>query len=277
MRWSHPSAQGDKELDLFLRRHEVHHVQAISRYLSSNSLSPLWVARDKAGKVLSYVFYKARCPLFLIMDDAVNPSDWALRRLTNNGAPSSLQGRPEETELAARALHKAGRRVHRVRYRIMDLEGAPSGDALKAGPSELIIREAQSQDEAALYPIQRAYEEEEVAPPGTGVDELSCRINLRRIINELPLMVAEVDGRIVGKANINARSFSRDQLGGVYVLPEFRGRGIARRLAASLAASVNRRQRTCCLFVKTRNAAAIAAYKAVGFKDRGAYEIRYFL
>jgi predicted GNAT family acetyltransferase len=65
-------------------------------------------------------------------------------------------------------------------------------------------------------------------------------------------------------------------IGGVFVLPEYRNRGVAGRLTAELSAELSRRGRNVTLFVKTWNAAARAAYVRAGFVKTGEYRICYY-
>ncbi|MDR2019792.1 MAG: GNAT family N-acetyltransferase, partial [Treponema sp.] len=80
----------------------------------------------------------------------------------------------------------------------------------------------------------------------------------------------------VGKINTNAESFTCFQIGGVYVLPEYRGRGIATRMAASLSSRLLAQGKNISLFVKKQNPAARAVYKKIGFKVLKDYRICYY-
>lgn len=128
----------------------------------------------------------------------------------------------------------------------------------------------------ALYPLQEAYEREEVLPQGAVFNSAACRLGLERLLQDQVVYGAELDGRVVAKANTNARAFTRAQLGGIYVLPAYRRRGIAARLTAHLACRLQEEGLTVGLFVKTRNAAALRAYDKIGFALREPYRITYY-
>jgi predicted GNAT family acetyltransferase len=81
---------------------------------------------------------------------------------------------------------------------------------------------------------------------------------------------------VVGKINTNAASFSRTQIGGVYVLPEYRGQGIAQRLTAVFAEDLIGRTGGITLFVKKKNPAAQAVYRRAGFTAVADYRISYY-
>jgi uncharacterized protein len=156
------------------------------------------------------------------------------------------------------------------------LEGKPNEDATRAGPAGLVVRRASGAEADSLFPLQAAYEREEVVPRGTELNLAACRFALERTLAARIVLFAELEGIAVAKANTNARSYARDQIGGVYVRPEFRGRGIATRLVAELVALLAAEGREASLFVKERNEAAIAAYRRIGFDVRGDYRISYF-
>jgi predicted GNAT family acetyltransferase len=80
----------------------------------------------------------------------------------------------------------------------------------------------------------------------------------------------------VGKINTNAASFARVQIGGVYVLPEYRGLGIGRRMTSVFAAELQAQGWGVTLFVKKSNPAAQKIYRRIGFDDAGDYRISYY-
>ncbi|MFV0284962.1 MAG: GNAT family N-acetyltransferase [Demequina sp.] len=83
-----------------------------------------------------------------------------------------------------------------------------------------------------------------------------------------------VDGRrqVVFKAEVGALGGSVAQLQGVWVHPAARGRGIARVGLARVADAIRATTApTVSLYVNDFNVAAIAAYRAVGFREVGAF------
>jgi predicted GNAT family acetyltransferase len=65
-------------------------------------------------------------------------------------------------------------------------------------------------------------------------------------------------------------------VGGVYVHPDFRGMGIARRMATEFAASLIGQGRGVTLFVKKSNLAARRLYASLGFVRCEDYRISYY-
>ncbi|MDR2160415.1 MAG: GNAT family N-acetyltransferase, partial [Treponema sp.] len=99
---------------------------------------------------------------------------------------------------------------------------------------------------------------------------------LARILADEQILAAELDGRIVGKINTNAGSFTRRQIGGVYVHPGCRALGIGRRMTAEFTRRLIRQGWGVSLFVKKRNRAARKIYLALGFETVGDYRISYY-
>jgi predicted GNAT family acetyltransferase len=85
-----------------------------------------------------------------------------------------------------------------------------------------------------------------------------------------------MENRIVGKINTNAASFTRLQVGGVYVLPEYRGLGIGRRMTAAFTGELIQQGRGLTLFVKKNNPAARSIYDRAGFTAAADYRISYY-
>jgi ribosomal protein S18 acetylase RimI-like enzyme len=165
-----------------------------------------------------------------------------------------------------------------VRYRLMELPTArPPTPALRPPPPGFSLRRAGAGDLETLLPLQAAYEVEEVVTSIHRFDPAGCRAGLARSLADQIVVLAEWGGRAVGKAQTNARSFSLDQIGGVYVDPAFRGRGLGRLLMEELLGLVAAEERGAVLFVKEENPPALALYRGLGFSDRGAFAANYYL
>jgi predicted GNAT family acetyltransferase len=158
----------------------------------------------------------------------------------------------------------------------MLLDSAPSAASLVAGPGSLRIRRADRQDAELLLPLRLAYEREEVLPPGAPTNIPATRMSLEKSLADRLVLVAELDGEVVATAATNARAFTRHQIGGVYVVPALRDRGIGTRIVAELGALLREEHWGAVLFVKTSNIPAIRAYGRIGFQTGDPYRIVYF-
>jgi GNAT superfamily N-acetyltransferase len=146
---------------------------------------------------------------------------------------------------------------------------APLGGGLR-------LREGGKEDMDALFPLQAAYEQEEVILPGEALKPAVCRLNLKQIMEEERLLAVFDGEKAVGKINTNAESYSCTQMGGVYVLPSYRRHGIALQLTATLAGRLAAEGRGVSLFVKKRNEAARRVYLKAGLRPIADYRISYY-
>jgi ribosomal protein S18 acetylase RimI-like enzyme len=137
-------------------------------------------------------------------------------------------------------------------------------------------RSAGPEDLEYLLPVARAYELEEVATAMHPFDEAVCRANQARSLARYRVRILETGGRVVARAQTNAAGYGREQLGGIIVLPELRGRGYGRQVVTELAASVLAGGKGVSLFVKKGNVPARRLYESLGFRFSGDFRVDYF-
>ncbi len=290
LRWKKASKANEAAIRAFLYEREPLCVAAAARFKELAACSfvadtpgTAWAGFDADGAVRSFALATKSGLVSVVFSDAADPANRkTLSRIFAARRVSSVQGLREDVELAERVLERTLRTFARryevdpVDYSLMNLDGAPSEQALSAGPTGISVRQAFPPDAELLFPLQAAYELEEVVPAGGVFNPAAARLSFERALVERTILYAVADGRAVGKAGTNARSFRLDQIGGVYVLPEYRGRGIARRLVAELALLLADRGRGAALFVKKRNERARRAYQSVGFVPGADYRITYY-
>jgi predicted GNAT family acetyltransferase len=177
-----------------------------------------------------------------------------------------------EAALADRGCHAVEQRD----YNLMALDKALETESPGAFPRGLDLRRPGLADLEAMYPLQAGYEEEEVLPQGAVFNPAACRLALKKILSKEQSLIACLDRRVVGKINTNAASFTRIQIGGVYVLPEYRGLGIGRRMTAVFAGDLINRGWGLTLFVNKNNPAAQKIYRRIGFEEAENYRISYY-
>jgi len=127
-----------------------------------------------------------------------------------------------------------------------------------------------------LWPLERSYQIEEVLRSGSRLNERSGRRYLASTLKEQLVFFVDIDGLPVAKAGTNARGYGFDQIGGVFVKPELRKRGLARLVMSRLLQEIFHEGRRACLFVKESNGPALRLYRGMGFKDGGPFRISYW-
>jgi predicted GNAT family acetyltransferase len=202
--------------------------------------------------------------------------DRDLSLLTSSFAPASALGLSRDVERYEAALSLSPRAC--VAYLLMRRSPRPREVVSHNAPAypALSLRRAEPADLEALLPLQEAYEREEVLTCIHSFNASACRASLSHALERQLVYVAQEGGVIVGKACTNARGFGADQIGGVYTLPERRGRGVARSLVSALLYELDAAGRGSSLFVKPTNASARALYLGLGFEDIGDYRADYF-
>ncbi|MDR2795979.1 MAG: GNAT family N-acetyltransferase, partial [Spirochaetaceae bacterium] len=252
--------------ETLLRMKEIYYVAACSRFKTMNFVKDhAWVLTS-GGVVASALLLHSKGSLFPVFNgntDIAPP--FFLERALKNIRLYSLQGLAEEVETLEAMLLPLGLRGHEtVDFKLMALGKSPLPVKTPAGIS---FRRAEKSDMDALLPLQAAYEKEEVLPAGSIFDIRACRYNLERIIAEEKTLIALIDKRIAAKINTNAESYSRCQIGGVYVLPEYRGQGIASCLTSAFSRLLLAENKGVNLFVNNNNTAARKVYLRCGFEE----------
>jgi GNAT superfamily N-acetyltransferase len=187
--------------------------------------------------------------------------------------PARLIGLREDVLAMEAAL--GIRAAARVEYLLMRRpESAPREPPAPRLPG-LEARWATESDHAQLMPLQEAYEVEEVLIPIHTYDGRAVAAGLRASLSSQAVLMACSGEACLAKAQTNARGILWDQLGGIYVRPEWRGRGLGAWLCGLLARRLEEEGRRTCLFVRVGNAPAIAAYRKAGFQADQAFLISY--
>ncbi|HUX38993.1 MAG TPA: hypothetical protein VMV44_13920, partial [Rectinemataceae bacterium] len=230
------------------------HGEAGLRLPSIFGLSGLWIRTEAEGPVEAAALGLAGGLWFVqLPSGGSDAAGLALALAETSRRPAFAAPRPSSiigpaSSVAAFEAALGLRPAHVVDYDLMERgpwpreESAPQEGGFGPDSSASLADQAATRSRAAiglwkagpadlgeLLPLQAAYEMEEVVTPLRGFDEEACRSFFARNL-ALELIVAarlQEGGRCVGKAGTNARAFTLDQIGGVFVLPELRGRGIA--------------------------------------------------
>jgi predicted GNAT family acetyltransferase len=266
------------EPELFLRRREPWCVGACGRFLARNSgKDQVWTLRDEGGRLSALLLYSRRTLLPVFNGRSDIPLSRFIRRRFRTASIHAVRGLREETLVLEETLADLGfATVDTIDYDLMALDSPPPEENFRAGPPGLVLRRPGLRDVDGLFELQADYEKEEIIPKGSVFNPAACRLNLQRILEEEQILAAELDGRLVGKINISARSFTRCLIGGVYVHPGYRGRGIARRMTAEFIRDFIAQGWGITLFVKKKNHAARSVYRRAGFHPFADYRISYY-
>ena len=291
MKWRKMPAGEYGKVKTFLMEREKYCVAACARFLRINeNRGHVWYldqyCRGASGgpeNELNAILLHSRHTLFPVFDEDIKiPGPRFLNRFLGKVKIHAIQGLLQAAEPLEVLMENQGYfAAERIDYHLMSLDAGLSPGAaplrvLKSGPSGLVLRKPAPEDEESLFALQAAYEQEEVLPVNSAFDPVSCRLNLKRIISSEQIILAEFDGQVVGKINTSAKSFTRYQIGGVYVRPDCRGLGIGIKMTSFFCESLLAQGKGLTLFVKKRNAAAAKVYRKAGFSVSADYRISYY-
>ena len=265
-------------VEMFLRAIEKKYVSACGRFLSRDlSKDPVWFLRGRKGEIAGLIVNFGSTLIPVLCEKKEIPVPKFLKRFFNKKKIHSVQGLKEEVIFIQQALDKkSGKIAEIIDYELMDIDKCPQKEGFSSGPSNLILRVPSLVDVDALAPLQAGYEREEVIPKGSTFSPASSRVNITNIISSGQILAAEISGRLVGKINVSYASFTRYLIGGVYVHPDFRSLGIARRMTTEFTASLIGEGKGVTLFVKKSNLAARRLYTGIGFSVKDDYRITYY-
>lgn len=147
---------------------------------------------------------------------------------------------------------------------------AARGTRILSKRGSIEIRRASVLDFPALCSLHDAYENEEISTRhrlfSTALPERIMSMLKKQIV-----VLAFSEGKAIGKANTNARGILTDQLGGIYVSPDARRRGVGAAMVGSLVALLRGQGRGVCLYLRPDNDPARRLYEKLGFFEAGSY------
>jgi len=257
---------------------EENYVSACAKFLMRDKTNdPIWVLAGNNGEIKGLVINSKSTILPVLCGRKEMPCAEFLKKLARSKNIHSVQGLKDEVRILEDEMRKTGKTAADIiDYDLMSLDKLPEGTGKKARVSNLILRVPRMTDIDEMAPLQAAYEKEEVIPKGSVLSPAASRANIESIIAGGNILAAEVDGRLVGKINVNAVSFTRYQVGGVYVRPDYRGRGIAASMAYEFITALINNGKGVTLFVKKINNAARRLYSGLGFSGQKDYRITYY-
>jgi predicted GNAT family acetyltransferase len=279
LRWQKMKKRQKTNVEKLLRANERWCMNSCSRYLGGSDIT-VWLLGDKALSPAALIIHSKQHLLPVLCGQKTLPAPKFLCGIFGTAPIYSLQGRKEDVLTMETALEKIELyAAEKNDYDLMFLDQLPPDHHLTASanvPAGLVIRKPIPADMEELAALHASYEQEEVLPAAAEFNPAASRLNIERIFTNEQMLVAELGGHIIGKINTNATTFTRYQIGGVYVHPKYRGLGIGRRMAGEFTESLLTQGRGISLFVKKSNPAARRVYQRIGFEILGDYRICYY-
>lgn len=279
MYWTSGNSRHEREVLEFLRRWEWKNI-TLSRHHRETRDSrrvlfgsgPFQLGRLEPGESHppAALLYQKDGVVLPLLAEGVSPA--ALEAAPLSTGIRMIMGPSLEVEVLEKQVRRPLRQ--RILYDLMVHIGEPVAPVSPA--DDILVRTASPADTDSLFTLQRGYELEEVLLEDSIFDIRLCLQNLKSLLKRETVLVAYHQGLPVAKAGTNARGYRFSQVGGVYTLPEYRGRGIGRYLMALLARREWDQGRALALFVKKTNLPARSLYHRGGFKRMGDFRITYY-
>ena len=159
---------------------------------------------------------------------------------------------------------------HRVDYDFL-VRPAAGFDVPPALDCRLVVDTEAEQ----VFPLQEAYEKEEVLFDPQEFQPLVSRLNWAHLLKRQEVVALWEGGRPSATARTNALTRLWGQIGGVYTLPTRRGQGLQKRTMGYLLNRLTAQGRGACLFVKKSNPRALGLYLGLGFRPVTDFTITY--
>jgi ribosomal protein S18 acetylase RimI-like enzyme len=276
--WRKMKNRDAAEAEAMLRDYEFWCVGASGRFLRrKKGEDKVWTLRDGPGNLSALVMQCGQTILPVLCGLKEIPLPKFLGGFFAPIRVHSVQGMHNEAVTFENALARMGKKTsENIDYDLMYINRSPNAACFGSGPAGLVLRKAEFTDLDGLAVLQAGYEQEEVRPKGTETNPLVSRLNMKQLLGREQVLTAELGGMLVGKINTSAVSFTRFQVGGVYVHPDFRGLGIGLRMTAAFVQSLVEQGKGVTLFVKKANLTARRIYQRLGFLFAGDYRISYY-
>ena len=141
---------------------------------------------------------------------------------------------------------------------------------------QLSVEKCTEKDAERVFPLQVAFEKEEVVFDSELFDEDRCLAKFENFVEAGAVFVGKIKNTPLCKLTVSAEGKNCVLLGGVYTLPKYRNCGLAKALLNGVTQQFAARAKKCTLFVRTQNLAAIKVYEKTGFKKFCNFEIIYY-
>jgi predicted GNAT family acetyltransferase len=275
-RWVSVKQNDLEKIEFFLRKHENFCTAPAAKFKKGLSKQDkMWKLCDERGIISALILYSNRAvyPIFNNIDPVPIPP---FMRLSFVQYPVyAIQGCSNDVLQIEKMLAHRGQVPSDPKdFYLMTLDSLPVFPAKKH--SNLIIRKPNAEDFQSLYELHKQYEIEEVIPKDGVFNAENCKYTVQSMMLKDQVFVGEINGRLIAKVNINADSYTRYQIGGVFVEPAFRSNGYASQVVSLFCEQLISAGRGITLFVNKTNTPAQKVYQKLGFKIVADYRIIYY-
>jgi GNAT superfamily N-acetyltransferase len=264
--------------ETFLKTREPFCVSACARFLNmSYSFDKMWVLSTRSQTVSALLFQSGKTlfPIFGSYADVTLPV--YMRKILLSTPITAIQGVLRDTLIMEKLLAPMGILSRsRMDYDLMSIDSPGQINDCAPLPSGVFFKKPLLSEIETLLPLQSAYLDEEVRPAGAEPYSAKiCRAQTEHLLRKEKMITACMGNKFIGKINTSAQSFSRCQIGGVFVAPAWRNRGIASAMCGHFCRALLRSGNPVTLFVRKTNPAALRVYEKVGFQKIADYSIVY--
>ncbi len=280
MGWAAAAKKDMQEILEYLKGEEPFCVSLLSKLtIKERTALPafgrLFFRRSSAGGTVNGAFLMLRGGALYPMISGTKEEDVGeIRDILKRNRESvvSIIGEERGVDLLSRSIDRIP--AHRIDYDLL----VHTGRAMRTKPlpEGFCLRTADCEDAEALFPLQAAYEREEVLISEDSFNARVSFLNLKRSLATEVILILEKDGIPVAKAGTNARGIGYAQIGGVYTLPALRNLGYGKATVSALVRNLAALGLKTCLFVKKANTRAQNLYRVVGFTRLGDFRIQYY-
>ena len=274
------------EICNFVQKDEWEHVAFTSRilkdrkpYFPSPGKAGIYINRKEniGGKINDCIMITSNGLLVPVLNKQTLeniPEDLQLEKIINrNGIPiRTIMGEERSILHIERTVKR--NRLFSVNYFLMK---RVVNDKIEDDPGKnLKTKQATIFDITKLNPLQKGYEIEEVLLDPSKFNPVTARMLLKKTVKTEIVYYTEYKGYAIAKAGTNSQGINFDQIGGVYTIPEYRGKGISAYPLTTLINRISSRNKHASLFVRKNNKSAINLYLRTGFNFCGSYRISYY-
>lgn len=288
MRWELYSLNHFSEFKLFLLRYEINCISIINKlYKEKFWYTGLYRGEDsiyilEEEKKITGVCYACRNGLLLpaFAEQLSGEYNESLIDKVEKNKIRSVMGSSSNVDQLIQLLQNKHSDIVEYHYmikKIKPVKNNTSTDTKKQNnhTPELQIILGNENDCQVLFPLQKKYELEEVILDPRKYNDINSFIHFQNLMEKELVYFLRYKDEIVSKCNSNAQSPNFIQIGGMYTLKKFRGKGFGSMVLKQLIQYADKYRKNTSLFVKKNNAAALELYKKLGFTINNEFKIFY--